>query len=107
MMGREAQKENKMTRKIVTVGRYGQKMATFRSGGHTICRPIWAVKIYVERNGKWALCETLDQITKSGTTPSDKFQNFGRSVAVLRGLEFWPWTQNRAGRIVHGVSTAL
>ena len=95
-----------MAHKIVTVGRYGAKMATFRSGHHTISRPIWAVKIYVEKNGKWILSETLNQVTKSGTVPSDKFQNFGRSVAAQRGLEFWPWTQNRASRIIHGVSIA-
>jgi hypothetical protein len=45
--------------RIVTVGRFGSKMANFRVNGHVFSHPIWVVKIYVSENGKWKLSDWI------------------------------------------------
>jgi hypothetical protein len=92
--------------RIVTVGRFGSKMANFRVNGHVFSRPIWAVKIYVSENGKWKLAETLSGITVSGNAPSGTIESYGRKIANGLGLQYEPWTYRRDGRVVHGASTA-
>jgi hypothetical protein len=87
-----------MTRKIVTVGRYGQKIATVRRTG--ISRPIWAGKIYTvhtRRDGvqTWHLSGYSSVPTRAGTAPSDKFVAEVRQWAEDNGLEYLP-------RVRHG-----
>ena len=62
---------------FVTVGRYGQKCANFRSGGHKFSMPVWVAKRYVAKLNyvgemKWFFVEHFGNST-SGWSASQKF----------------------------------
>ena len=62
---------------IITVGRFGQKCANFKSGGTRFSIPIWSAKTYVAKKNrkgvlKWFFKECFGR-TVASHTPSDKF----------------------------------
>jgi len=80
-----------MNRKIVTVGRYGQKMATDRRTGIRV--PIWAGKIYtmhIRQDGvkTWHFDKYTGIKTRSGDHPSTKFIDEVEQWARKNGLEY-------------------
>ena len=65
--------------KIITVGRFGQKCANFKSGGFKLSVPVWSAKIYKAKKNykgelKWFFVKHIGR-TAAGKFVSDKLIN--------------------------------
>ena len=92
---------------IATVARHGTKMAGYRvpGHGHFSC-PIWIAAIYEarprQRDGVWTWRRVrhpaINEGTRAGRVPSDRFEGVVRAAANAAGLPYVP--RGRAPR--HG-----
>jgi hypothetical protein len=79
---------------VVTVGRYKQKCANFKSGGIKFSIPVWSIKTYIAKKNykgqlKWFL-KSYKGRTVASKEPSQKILNEAIEYGKLENLPYVP-----------------